>query len=158
VALDLYRRLRKTFRWNSAGLRTSPPAARRDAEKTTFNPFLAVTLLGLEASHVINLRITKIAKGDQDARNEAFLMVDEKVLAALEACASLVAGRGADVVINRYREHVAANAKRLAAPSANVATYGLNEKLPNEKWRWVSALRRSLAGGMAGHGGGQSCR
>jgi hypothetical protein len=41
------------------------------------------------------------------------------------------------VVINRYREHVAANAKRLAASSANVGTYRANGKL-----RWGTMLRR----------------
>jgi hypothetical protein len=66
-------------------------------------------------------------------------MVDEKVLAALEACASLLAGYGPEVVINRYREHVAANAKRLAASSASVGTYRANGIL-----RWVSMLRRKL--------------
>jgi hypothetical protein len=79
----------------------------------------------------------KIAKGGKAARNEAFLMVDEKVLAALEARASLFAGHGPEVVINRYREHVAANAKRLAASSASVGTYRANGIL-----RWVSMLRR----------------
>ena len=103
------------------------------------NPFLAVVLLGLEANRVINLRIMKIAKGGEDARNEAFLMVDEKVRAALEACASLFGGHGPEVVINRYREHVAANAKRLAASSANVGTYRGNGIL-----RWVSMLRRKI--------------
>lgn len=97
------------------------------------NPFLAVVLLGLEANRVINLRMMKIAKGGEDARNEAFLMVDEKVLAALEASASLFAGHGPEVVINRYREHVAANAKRLAA------TYRGRRIL-----RWVSMLRRKI--------------
>jgi hypothetical protein len=140
VALDPYRRLNKKFRWTSMGLRASSPAACRGAEKETMlNPFLAVVLLGFEANHVIHLRVMKIAKGDEAARNEAFLMVDEKVLAALEACGSLFAGRGPEVVINRYREHVAANAKRLAASSANVGTYRANGIL-----RWVSMLRRKI--------------
>ena len=133
MALDPYRRLHKKYRWTFVGLRTSSPAAYR------VNPFLSVVLLGLEANRVINLRIMKIAKGGEDARNEAFLMVDEKVLAALEACASLFAGHGPEVVINRYREHVAANAKRLAASSASVGTYRANGIL-----RWVSMLRRKI--------------
>ena len=139
MALDPYRRLHKKYRWTFVGLRTSSPAAYRGAEKTMLNPFLAVVLLGLEANRVINLRVLKIAKGGEDARNEAFLMVHEKVLAALEACASLFAGTGPEVVINRYREHVAANAKRLAASSANVGTYRANGIL-----RWVSMLRRKI--------------
>jgi hypothetical protein len=137
MALDPYRRLPKKYRWTFVGLRTSSPATYRDAEKAMPTPFLAMVLLGLEASRVINLRIMKIAKGGEDARNEAFLMVDEKLLAALEAYASLFAGRGPEVVINRYREHVAANAKRLAASSANVGTCRANGIL-----RWLSMLRR----------------
>jgi hypothetical protein len=139
VAPGPYRRLQKEYRWTFLGLRTSSPAAYRGAQKPILNPFLAVVLLGLEANRVISLRIMKIAKGGEDARNEAFLMVDEKVLAALEACASLFAGHGPEVVINRYREHVAANAKRLAASFANLGTYRGNGIL-----RWVSMLRRKI--------------
>ena len=139
MALDPNRRLHKKNRWTFVGLRTSSPAANRGAEKTGPNPFLAVVLLGFEANRVIHLRIMKIAKGGEDARNEAFLMVHEKVLAALEAYASLFAGHGPETVINRYREHVAANAKRLAASSASVGTYRVNGIL-----RWVSMLRRKI--------------
>jgi len=42
-------------------------------------------------------------------------MVDEKINAMFEAGASLMAGASAATVIGRYREHVAANAKRLSA-------------------------------------------
>jgi hypothetical protein len=137
VALDPYRRLNKKFRWTFVGPRTSSPAAYRGAEKTMLNPFLAVVLLGFEANRVINLRIMKIARGGEAARDEAFLMVDEKVLAALEACASVCAGRGPEVVINRYRQHLAANAKRLSASAANVGTYRANGMS-----RWVPIFRR----------------
>jgi len=40
---------------------------------------------------------------------------DEKINAMFEAGASLMAGATAATVIGRYREHVAANAKRLSA-------------------------------------------
>ena len=46
---------------------------------------------------------------------EAVLMVSEKVVAAFEAFASLLAGATPAAVVQRYREHVAANAKRLSA-------------------------------------------
>jgi hypothetical protein len=137
MALDPYRRLRKKYRWTLVGLKTSSPAARRGMKKTRPNPFLAAALLGLEANRVINLRIMKIAKGGEDARKEARLMVDEKVLAALEAYASVCAGRGPEVVINRYRQHVAANAKRLSASSARAGTYRANGIS-----RWVPIFRR----------------
>ena len=137
MGLDPYQWLRKKYRWALVGLSTSSPAARRGVKKTMPNPFLAAALLGLEANRVINLRIMKIAKGGEDARNEAFLMVDEKVLAALEAYASICAGRGPEVVINRYRQHVAANAKRLSASSANDGTHRANGIS-----RWMSIFRR----------------
>ena len=46
--------------------------------------------------------------------DEAYLMVMEKVHAMFEAGASLMAGGTASSVVDRYREHVAANAKRLS--------------------------------------------
>jgi hypothetical protein len=52
--------------------------------------------------------------GGDDSRDEAHLMVIEKVHALFEASASLWAGGTPSSVINRYREHVAANAQRLS--------------------------------------------
>jgi hypothetical protein len=76
-------------------------------------PWLAGTMLAFEACEVIRLRLTKFANADRDAQHEACLMVREKVDAAFEAGASLMTGASAAAVIGRYREHVAANAKRL---------------------------------------------
>ncbi len=42
-------------------------------------------------------------------------MVSEKIDAMFEAGASLMSGASAATVIDRYREHVAGNAKRLSA-------------------------------------------
>ena len=42
-------------------------------------------------------------------------MVSEKISAFVEASGTLMKGGSADVVIARYREHVAANTKRLTA-------------------------------------------
>jgi hypothetical protein len=64
---------------------------------------------------VIRLRLTKFACGDDDAQHEAHLMVSEKVDAMFEAGASLFSGASAATVIGRYREHVAANSRRLSA-------------------------------------------
>src|SRR6202048_1454913 len=55
---------------------------------------------------------------DADARRQtrparAELMVREKIDAAFEATASLMAGASGDEIVHRYRRHVAANAKRL---------------------------------------------
>jgi hypothetical protein len=54
--------------------------------------------------------------GRQHSRHidEANLMVMEKVQAMFEAGARLLAGGTACSVVDRYREHVAANAKRLS--------------------------------------------
>jgi hypothetical protein len=71
------------------------------------------TMLAIESSGVIALRMMKLISGDSDTLREAELMVREKVDAALEATASLMAGASGDEIIHRYRQHVAANAKRL---------------------------------------------
>jgi hypothetical protein len=78
-------------------------------------PWLAGAMLAFESCEVIRLRLAKLAIGDNDADREARLMVNEKINAMFEAGASLMAGASAATVIDRYREHVAANAKRLAA-------------------------------------------
>jgi hypothetical protein len=78
-------------------------------------PWLASAMLAFEACEVIRLRLTKFAAAGQDADREAQLMVSEKVDAMFEAGASLMAGASAADIIGRYREHVAANARRLSA-------------------------------------------
>ena len=42
-------------------------------------------------------------------------MVSEKISAFIEASGTLMTGGSVDVVVARYREHVAANEKRLTA-------------------------------------------
>jgi hypothetical protein len=78
-------------------------------------PWFTGAMLALEACEVIRLRLAKIANSDSDADREACLMVSEKVDAILEAGASLMAGASAASIVERYREQVAANAKRLSA-------------------------------------------
>jgi hypothetical protein len=75
--------------------------------------FIPLTLLAIESSGVIAMRAMKLMVGDGAAMQEARLMVSEKLDAALEATASLIAGASGDQIINRYRQHVAVNAKRL---------------------------------------------
>jgi hypothetical protein len=79
-----------------------------------FVPFYSTAMLALESYDVIGLRLTKLMWGGRDARDEAQLMVSEKINAMFEATASVVAGGTASSVVARYREHVAANAKRLS--------------------------------------------
>jgi hypothetical protein len=84
------------------------------AEAIDSFPWLAASMLAFESCEVMRLRLEKLAIGDLAADDEARLMVSEKVDAMFEAGASLMAGASPAVVIGRYREHVAANAKRLS--------------------------------------------
>lgn len=74
----------------------------------------SATMLAIESSGVIGLRLMKLAGGGTDAQDEAGLMVREKVDAALEAGASLIGGASPGAVVERYRKHVAANSLRLS--------------------------------------------
>jgi hypothetical protein len=59
------------------------------------------------------MRMMKLMRGGKRAQREAQLMVSEKIGAAVEAAASVMAGASGNDVNRRYRRHVAANAKRL---------------------------------------------
>jgi hypothetical protein len=77
-------------------------------------PRYSSTMLMLESSSVVGLRLTKLTRGGSEAGDEANLMVTEKIAAAFEAVETLLTGGGLSIVIDRYREHVTANATRLA--------------------------------------------
>jgi hypothetical protein len=79
-----------------------------------FVPFYSSMFLAFESGNVIGLRMMKMMSGGRGSRDEANLMVMEKILAMFEASASLMTGGTAGSVVDRYREHVAANAKRLS--------------------------------------------
>ncbi len=79
-----------------------------------FLPFYSTVFLAFESGGVIGLRMMKMMSGGNGLHDEAQLMVMEKVLAMFEASASLMAGDTASSVVDRYREYVAANAKRLS--------------------------------------------
>jgi hypothetical protein len=78
-------------------------------------PWFASAMLAYESLEVIRLRLAKLAIGGDDADHEARLMVSEKIDALLEAGASALAGATPASIVDRYREHVAANSKRLSA-------------------------------------------
>jgi hypothetical protein len=78
-------------------------------------PWFAGAMLAFESCEVIRLRLVKFAEAGEGAEHEAHLMLNEKVDAMFEAGASMMAGATAGSIIGRYREHVAANAKRLSA-------------------------------------------
>ena len=84
-----------------------------EAPDTGF-PWLAGAMLAFEACEVIRIRLTMFATGGDAAEREAHLMVSEKVDAMFEAGASLMTGATPASIIGRYREHVAANARRLS--------------------------------------------
>ena len=77
-------------------------------------PWYSSAMLILESSNVVGLRLTKLTRGGSEAGDEANLMVAEKIAAAFEAVETLLTGGGLAIVIDRYREHVTANATRLA--------------------------------------------
>jgi hypothetical protein len=79
-----------------------------------FVPFHSTVFLAFEAGNVIVLRMMKMVSGGRSSRGEAHLMVMEKLDAMFEAGASLMAGGTASSVVDRYRQHVAANARRLS--------------------------------------------
>ena len=85
------------------------------AETDDSFPWIAAARLAVEASEVVALRLTKLAAADDDAEREAALMVSEKIDAAFEAGASLLAGATPAAIIDLYRRHVADNARRLSA-------------------------------------------
>src|SRR5215470_4880171 len=78
-------------------------------------PWYSSGMLALEAGEVVRLRLEKFAYGGEDCEEEARLMVVEKIVAAFEAAAGWLAGDTASAIVGRYREHVAANARRLSA-------------------------------------------
>ena len=76
--------------------------------------FTSLMMLAAEANGVVALRMMKLMRGGNGARSEAERMVREKIDAALEATASLMAGASGEKIVHRYRKRVAANAKRLS--------------------------------------------
>jgi hypothetical protein len=89
-------------------------------------------MLGLEANHVVGLRVTRMMRGGASARREAKLMVTEKMEAALEASTRMMTGASADEVIRMYRRRVAANARRLGKRSSGGSA--LKRKGRKHKW------------------------
>ena len=91
----------------------TPPSKTATAEAEW--PWFAAAMLAMEAGEVIRLRLEKFARGEADAGEEAELMVNEKIVAALEATAKLMAGASPAAIVDLYRDYVAANARRLSA-------------------------------------------
>jgi len=82
-------------------------------EELMFFPWHTIMMLAIESNGVVGLRLMKLASGGGDAQVEAELMLREKIDAAFEASATLIAGGSMDRIVDRYREHVSANSSRL---------------------------------------------
>jgi len=82
--------------------------------QTDARMFTSLMMLAAEANGVVGLRMMKLMRGGNGARSEAERMVCEKIDAAVEATASLMAGASGETIVHRYRKRVAANAKRLS--------------------------------------------
>jgi hypothetical protein len=78
-----------------------------------FFPWHTILMLAIESNGVISLRLMKLACGGNDAKVEADLMLREKIDAAFEAGATLMAGGTVAHIVDRYREHVSTNTSRL---------------------------------------------
>jgi len=74
--------------------------------------FNSLMMLAVEANGVVALRMMKLARRQKGPARR--LMVNEKIDAAFEATARLMAGASSDEIVHRYRQHVAVNAKRLS--------------------------------------------
>ncbi len=72
-------------------------------------------MLAMEAQTVIGLRLGQMAMG-RGSLAENQLMVTEKVLALVEAGATVATGGSAHKVVKGYRKKVRANSKRLTRP------------------------------------------
>ncbi|SHH07739.1 hypothetical protein SAMN02745157_0285 [Kaistia soli DSM 19436] len=72
-----------------------------------------VMILVAEANEVIWLRSMKLLRGGPRAKAEARMMVAEKVVAAEDAGAGLLAGESLDNVVAGYSRQVQSNARRL---------------------------------------------
>jgi len=77
--------------------------------------FFPLIRLAMEANEVIGLRLLAIASGRTDALTEIHLMITEKLHAGAEAAISLMSGQSGASVVEKYRELVASNQRRLSA-------------------------------------------
>lgn len=78
-----------------------------------YTSWFNASMLAVESGSVAYRRLLKVSAGECDFQSETQLMVSEKIAASMEAAFTLMTGGSVDTVIQRYREHVAANADRL---------------------------------------------
>jgi hypothetical protein len=85
-------------------------------------PWYSSLMLAVESNNVVALRMRNFALGMGNPVRESSLMISEKYDAAFEAATSLIAGASINAVVERYRQHVAANASWLTAEDKLVAS------------------------------------
>jgi hypothetical protein len=68
-----------------------------------------MVLAGREAQRVIALRLMKLSRGGPGAVQETRTMVSEKMIASLEAAATVAGGGSPEKVLRRYRTIMRAN-------------------------------------------------
>jgi hypothetical protein len=74
---------------------------------------IPLMMLAIESGGVVTPRMMKLMPCDAETPREVHLMFSEKLDAAFETASSLMAGASGHDIVHRYRQHVAANAKRL---------------------------------------------
>lgn len=96
-----------------------------------FVPWHTITMLALEAQSVVSLRLAKIGCGGPEAIEEMRLMFSEKTSAAMEAGAAMALGSTPLGIVDRYRDHVAANHARLTSSNLKSAVCDEDLSLPH---------------------------
>lgn len=76
--------------------------------------FFDLSMLALESQQAIWLRTMKLCAGGTAGNREARLMVDEKLLAGMQAASKLMGGAHPSSVVKAYRRKVRANVRRLS--------------------------------------------
>ncbi len=100
-------------RWRAGLLRPRKITRTDQIFRLLIQIFRLLMMLGIEANHVIALRLMKLMLDRKGSSREAQLMISEQIEAALKAGASTLAGASSEEIIHQYRRRVAANKKRL---------------------------------------------
>jgi hypothetical protein len=79
-----------------------------------FSLFISATMLAVDSSHVIALRLSRIACGGMEAADETQLMVSERFALVPRLWKHSFSGGTTAAVVVRYQEHVSANIRRLS--------------------------------------------
>ena len=90
-------------------------APRDEAPEQMSFPWYASAMLAFESFEVIRLRLEKLVISGDAADHEAVSWSARRSMPCSKPGANLMAGATPASIVERYREHVAANTKRLSA-------------------------------------------